>query len=144
MPEDTIHAFRVTIRQRVYRDIEVQSTASLHAFAQAILAAFGFDFDHAYGFFSNTSGNVWRSPVRYELFADLGIRAGAPKSVKRTQVAEAFPKAGSKMTFLFDYGDEWQFRTELIGIGRPQTGAKYPRVAQSVGEAPRQYGDNDE
>ena len=141
MPADTVHVLRATLERGVHRDIEARSGASLYDLAAAIVEAYGFDFDHAFGFFSNTSGNVWRSPVRYELFADMGMRDRDAKSVKRTKLEEAFPKVGAKMRFLFDYGDEWQFRVEVIAIGPPAAGAAYPRVVQSVGEAPPQYGD---
>jgi hypothetical protein len=30
---------------------------------------------------------------------------------------------GSKMTFLYDYGDNWQFRIEVIGHNRKEPGA---------------------
>jgi hypothetical protein len=143
MPDATVHTVRVTLERGIYRDIELRSGASLYNLAQAILGAFGFDFDHAFGFFSNTKGDVWRSPLRYELFADMGLREGNAKSVKRTKIEEAFTEVGSRMTFLFDYGDEWEFRTEVVGIGKPEAGAKYPRVVKTVGEAPPQYGDAD-
>jgi hypothetical protein len=44
------------------------------------------------------------------------------------------------MLFLFDYGDEWRFKVELIGLGRKEK-AVYPRVVKRVGEAPPQYPD---
>jgi hypothetical protein len=43
------------------------------------------------------------------------------------------------MLFLFDYGDEWRFKVELIGLGRKELNAVYPRVLKRVGEAPPQY-----
>jgi hypothetical protein len=46
---------------------------------------------------------------------------------------------GKTMLFLFDYGDEWRFKVELIGLGRKEPGAVYPRVVKQVGEAPPQY-----
>jgi hypothetical protein len=144
MPDETIHAVRVTYEREVYRDFEVRGSESLYNFAKAIVAAFDFDFDHAFGFFAGTTGNIWRSPVRYELFADMGVRDGAAKSVKRTKVEEAFPKPGSKMRFLFDYGDEWQFKVEVTAMRPHQAGTKYPRVVKAVGEAPSQYGERDD
>ena len=36
----------------VYRDIEIEPSKSLYKLAEAIVAAFGFDFDHAFGFYS--------------------------------------------------------------------------------------------
>ena len=63
------------------------------------------------------------------------------RSVKRTRISEAFPKVGTKMIFLFDYGDDWRFRVALIGKDHNEPRAKYPRVIASVGEAPEQYPD---
>jgi hypothetical protein len=31
------------------------------------------------------------------------------------------------MTFLFDYGDDWQFLVELIRIGKTERSINYPR-----------------
>jgi hypothetical protein len=47
------------------------------------------------------------------------------------------------MTFLFDYGDNWQFRIEALGQNAKEPGAKYPRLLKTIGEAPEQYPDPD-
>jgi hypothetical protein len=65
-------------------------------------------------------------------------------SVKGTKVAQAFPDVGSKMLFLFDYGDEWRFKVEVIGLGEKVPKARYPNVVKSIGTAPPQYPDLDE
>ena len=98
--------------------------------------------DHAFGFYSKLTGHVFDSPVKYELFADMG--ESDARSVKRTRIAEAFPAVGTKMTFHFDYGDDWQFRVEAIGQNRKERGGKYPRLLKTVGEAPEQYPDPDD
>jgi hypothetical protein len=139
----TTRILRILLRPKLYRDIEIESTASLYSLALAITQAFGFDFDHAFGFFSRLTGRVFASPVRYELFADDAI-GGASRSVRDTTVADAFPRLGSKMLFLFDYGDEWRFRVEVVGRGEAAAGTAYPRVAASVGKAPEQYPDPEE
>ena len=141
MAEHNIHLFRVSLEAKLYRDIEIESGNKLYDLAAAIVAAFGFYFDHPFGFYSLLEGNVERSPVQYELFADLED-IGEPStagSVERTRVSKAFPEVGDKMTFLFDYGHSWQFRTEMIGLKRKERGAKYPRVVKKVGRAPKQY-----
>ncbi len=142
MPETT-HIIRASLKARVYREIEIQSMASLEKLAEAIIAAYGFDLDHAYGFFSKLTGNIYQSPIRYELFADMEM-GGTSRSVKRTRVAQAFPKIGSKMLFLFDYGDEWKFIVEVKGIGKPDEKARYPNTISSVGKSPQQYDDPDD
>ena len=131
----TTHILRASLRPKLYRDIEIESTDSLHSLAEAITRAFGFDFDHAFGFFSRLTGRVFASPIRYELFDDDAHDAigGASRSVRNTAVADAFPRLGSKMLFLFDYGDEWRFRVEVVGRGETTAGTAYPRVVASVG-----------
>ena len=45
------------------------------------------------------------------------------------------------MTFLYDYGDEWRFRVEVIETGQAEPGADYPRIVRRIGKAPPQYPD---
>jgi Plasmid pRiA4b ORF-3-like protein len=145
MPRTSTHIFRARLSPRIYRDIEIESTRSLYDLAAAIVQTFDFDFDHAFGFFSNLGDYVFDSAVRYELFADLE-GGGEARSVKRTTVAQAFPEVGFKMQFLFDYGDEWRFQVEVIGLGEKVPKARYPKLLKAAGKAPPQYPpeDNDE
>jgi len=121
----------------LYRDVELESTDTLYTLAWGITRAFDFDFEHAFGFFSRLTGRVFASPIRYELLPDAAI-VGASRNVHETSVAHAFPRLGSKMLFVYDYGDEWRFRVELIGRGEPATGVPYPRVVARIGKAPEQ------
>jgi hypothetical protein len=137
MTEPATLILRASLRARLYRDIEVSSSSSLANLAEAIVAAFGFDMDHAYGFYSKLTGKLFDSPRRFELFAD--IEGSRSRSVKRTRVITAFQKVGSAMTFLYDYGDEWIFRVEVIETGKAEPGAAYPRIVSKIGTAPPQY-----
>ena len=144
MADTSTRIFRASLRGRLYRDIEIPSGKSLHDLAAAIIRAFDFDFDHAFGFYGNLKGNYYRSEERYELFADMGEADEGVKGVRRTKVSAAFPDVGKKMLFLFDYGDEWHFTVELIGLGQKEPKASYPRVLKQVGKAPPQYPDLDD
>ena len=144
MPDNTTHILRVSLKAKVYRDIEIDSRKSLHDFAESIVIAFGFDFDHAFGFYSKVGADYFKSPVKYELFVDMGEDGSDARSVKRSKVTEAFPRIGAKMLFLFDYGDDWMFKVELIGLGQKAPKTRYPRVVATVGKAPQQYPDMDE
>ena len=53
-------------------------------------------------------------------------------------------RIGSKLTFLYDYGDEWRFKVEFVGLGDMVPKTSYPRVVASVGSAPEQYPDIEE
>jgi hypothetical protein len=143
MTDATTHIFRVSLRAKLYRDIEIPSDRSLYDLAEAIVRAYGFDLDHVFGFFPKLTGNIFDAKPRYELFADMG-EGGDSLSVKKTTVAQAFPKVRKTMTFLFDYGDEWRFRVEVLALGERQPRKRYPGVVASVGKAPPQYPDLDD
>ena len=133
--------FRASLAPDVYRAFEIADTSSLYTLAQAIVRSFDFDFDHAFGFYSKLKGNIYESPVRYELFVDMGEGEGEARSVKRTRIVEAFPSVGTKMRFLFDYGDGWEFLVELVKRKPKEPKVKLPRLLISAGKAPAQYPD---
>jgi hypothetical protein len=142
MTEAGTHIIRVTLQDEpsIYREIEVESRKTLSDLAEAIVRAFGFEFDHAFGFYSKLTGrDVMRAQPKYELFADMGEKTDA-KSVRKTRVADAFPDVGHTMLFMFDYGDDWRFVVKVIGMGQKAAKARYPKVLKKVGDAPEQYG----
>jgi hypothetical protein len=136
--EATMHDLRTSLKPHVYRDIEIESDRSLFELADVITKAFGFDFEHAFGFFNRLTGRVFSSPVRYELFADEET-GGEARSVHQATIAQAFPRANSKMLFVYDYGDEWRFRVEVREISKLPSESAVPRVTAEVGKAPEQY-----
>ncbi len=126
-----------------WRKISILGKQSLYNFAEVIVDSFNFDFDHCFGFFSNTE-TIYRgdSGKSYELFADLeddGIEPVDSESVKKTKISSAFKKPGEKMIFLFDYGDDWRFLVELLEIKNVNAKKKYPIILEEHGEAPEQY-----
>ncbi len=138
--------FKVNVlrAKKIVREIEVLENINLYKLAEAIVGAFGFDFDHAFGFFSEIT-NDWqlnKSEKMYELFADMedqGIEPTGAESVEKTKISEVWQNIGDKMMMLFDYGDDWRFVVELIGFGEKQPKIKYPRVIKTLGPAPEQY-----
>jgi hypothetical protein len=129
----------------IYRDIEIEPSKTLYKLAQAIVGAFGFDFDHAFGFYSGlTPAKLMQAHPRYELFADMGEASPGVAGVKKTTVSQAFPAIGHTMTFLFDYGDDWLFRVKLKATGTKLAKVRYPRVVATSGDAPPQYPDPDD
>jgi pRiA4b ORF-3-like protein len=139
--------FRVALAHdaSIYRDIEIEASKSLYRFAEAIVAAFGFDFDHAFGFYTGmTPAKMLDTLPKYELFADMGEADAGVLSVKKTRVMQAFPRVGHAMLFLFDYGDEWHFRVRLKAAGTKIAKTRYPRIVESQGDAPPQYPDPEE
>ncbi len=142
MTEAGTHIVRVALQGEptIYREIEVESRKTLSDLGEAIVHSFGFEFDHAFGFYSKLTGqDVMRSQPRYELFADME-EATEAKSVEKSRIADAFPDVGHTMLFMFDYGDDWRFVVEVIDLGQKVAKTRYPKVLKKVGKAPEQYG----
>jgi hypothetical protein len=145
MAQNRTLIIRAALARSIYRDIEIEASKSLYRLAEAIVEAFNFDFDHAFGFYSGmTAATMMRQHPRYELFADMGDAEDGVIGVKKTNVAQAFPAVGHTMAFLFDYGDNWHFRVKLLEIGTEAAKVRYSRVVATRGEAPAQYPDEDD
>jgi hypothetical protein len=129
----------------VYRDIELDPAKSLYSLAEAIVASFNFDFDHAFGFYTGlTPAQIDKKFPKYELFADSGDADPQVLGVKKTRISQAFAEVGHTMLFLFDYGDDWLFRVTLRTIGKKSAKTRYPRIVATRGEAPAQYPEEDD
>jgi hypothetical protein len=130
---------------KIVREIEVLDNFNLYKLAEAIIDAYGFAFDHCFGFFSKIQeSRFYDSERKYELFTDLreegeNIEPTGAESVKKTKVKDVWQKIDDKMMFLFDYGDNWQFVVELKELGEKDLNKKYPFLIKKVGRSPRQY-----
>ena len=132
-------------KMSISRDIEIEPSKSLYRLAEAIVTSFGFDFDHAFGFYSGLKPATMMSTLpRYELFADMGDAAPGVGGVKKTRISQTFAEIGHTMVFLFDYGDDWRFRVSLKAKGTKLAKVRYPRVVATRGDAPPQYQDLDD
>jgi hypothetical protein len=141
----TMSDWGASIRGKPYRVLAVPERLSLHDLAESLVEAFGFDFDHCFGFYDNLKSWVDAKEC-YEVFKDLEeeepesmLEPSKSKGVKGTKVSEALNEVGKRMLFLFDYGDEWHFIIQFKGVEPAEKGARYPKVVESVGEAPPQY-----
>ncbi len=140
MTEKLVLTIRVMLTERNYRDIEIPADTSLYKLAEAINFAYGFSFDHPFGFYSNIE-DIYESETVFELFADMGEPVVEhAKGVKKTKLSKAFPNDGAAYVFLFDYGDEWMFKVERLSAkSAPATGV-LTKVVASKGKSPKQYG----
>lgn len=121
------------------RKIQIGGEKSLYHFAEVIVQAFEFDFDHCFGFYDNFK-KYHDSKKAYELFPDIGEEPLFPavKGVKKTKISKVFQSPGEKMLFLFDYGDGWHFSVELKEIKNVEKNGK-PAILENIGKAPEQY-----
>lgn len=125
---------------KVLRKIQIAGTKSLYNFAKVITQAFGFYFDHCFGFY-DTLKDRKNCKKAFELFVDIGeeLTGEVTKGVKKVKISQAFKNIGEKMIFLFDYGDGWQFNVKLEEIRNAEKWDLKPVILESIGEAPLQY-----
>ena len=123
------HIFKVSLG-RTWHRIAIPADCALDALAYAILDAVDFDYDHLYLFsYRNRFGAV-EEIVHSHM--DDGPRA------EDTLVGELPLPVGQAMTFLYDFGDEWEFDVTLEEISPKRTDKK-PVLLESHGEPPEQY-----
>jgi hypothetical protein len=117
---------------RIWRQIAIPGQMTLNDLSSAILNAYRFDFDHLYYFsYSNRFGTELKF---YHSYMDEGPWAA------EVQVGSLPLKPGQTMTYLYDFGDNWQFEVRLERIDPPDPKIKKPVLLESHGKAPQQYG----
>lgn len=128
----------------IMRELETLPYTSLYNFAEQITDAFGFYFDHCFGYYDVITEHGYLDEVtqQYELFADLDREEGIlpqDAGVERVPLNRLWKKPGDTWYFLFDYGDTRIFVITLKKIGTKIPGLIYPRLVSKTGIAPEQY-----
>ena len=127
--QDGVHIFKVQLG-RICRQIAIPADHSLDALASIILNSVGFDRDHLYQFsyknrfgvleyvyHPHMEGGPWASEV---LVGDIGL------------------SDGQKMTYLYDFGDQWKFDLTLEKVD-PAMVIENPIILKAQGDPPEQY-----
>lgn len=126
-----IYVFKVTLGSAWAR-IAIPSDCVLEELSWAILNAFQFDSDHLHRFtYTNRFGaaNHVNHPYMEE-----------PPWTDAVTVGELALSPGATMTFLFDFGDNWQFTLLLEQIDPPDQSLKKAKRVAFHGKPPPQYG----
>jgi hypothetical protein len=131
-----VYAFKVKFNwnKRIYRTIELRSEQTLDDLHFAIQRAIDWDADHLYSFFVGSVAHDDRYRISCPYEEDY------PPWTSEVQVGDLGLSKRHKFLYYFDYGDSHGFEVEVVDI-RPQAEpGEYPRVVDSRGEAPAQYG----
>lgn len=131
---------KCTEEKKILRRIQIPGSKTLYNFAKVITQAFGFQFDHCFGFY-DTLKDKRNCQQAYELFVDVGEEPTRKiaKGVKKVEISQVFKYLCDKMVFLFDYGDGWQFNVELVRKRIAEKWDLKPKILESIGKAPEQY-----
>jgi len=134
-PEDEYregaHTWRVSLG-KPWRRIVAPADLDLDDLAMAILGAFDFDNDHLYCFeVPDRRGRTLRIACGYE--------HDASAYTDDVRLGDVPLPVGGTMTFVFDYGDTWDFAVKLESVDTKKSKLKTPKVTAKKGKAPAQY-----
>jgi len=132
-----IHRFKVSLRDRpdIWRIIEIKENQMLSSLHKAIFKAFDRFEEHQYSFFLSNKPYDMESA-----YNSPGLDTGEMgKLATRIRIDSLALHGGPKFLYLFDYGDEWWHKVELISVTERVTRASYPRVVKKQGKSPPQY-----
>ena len=132
-----IHRFKVSLRDKpdIWRIIDIKENQMLSSLHKAIFKAFDRFEEHQYSFFLSN-----KPYDRESEYTSPGISAnGTNKLATRIRIDSIALHGGPNILYLFDYGDEWWHKVELISVTERVTRASYPRVVKKQGKSPPQY-----
>ena len=130
---EQVYRFKAQLKYRpkIWRVIEIQGKNTLSDFNEILVHVFDHDFDHLGGFWKLVRrGGAKRGVARYRE-VDLGSvdpfgeGEGADVSIAELELA-----VGSKMKYVFDFGDWIEHVLTLEAMELPQPDAEYPREAK--------------
>lgn len=134
--QEGTHVFKVSLGG-CWRRIAISADSDFDTFAYAILSSVDFDVDHLYSFMYRDHSGM-EAEINHPY-----IREG--ELTNEVQIGDLNLYPGQMMTFLFDFGDEWEFN---IKFERLDTEMKIkidePVLLEEEGEAPVQYESWDE
>jgi hypothetical protein len=130
-----IYKFRVIIdtEQDVFRDIEIDTTATFEKLHDAILDAFDFEAGEMASFYM--SNESWEKGLEIPL---MDMAGDAALSMKSTTLSEMVSKPSDKILYIYDFMRMWIFYVELMEVKKDMPSTIYPRVALVYGDAPSQ------
>jgi hypothetical protein len=118
---------------KCWRLIAIPANLDLDCLADIILDAFEFDHDHLYKFSckqkTGVTLDIYHSYLEHELVTEDFLVGDLPL------------QEGQNMTFLFDFGDNWEFDLTLQQIRPQDSKITQAEILQSHGQAPEQYPD---
>ena len=123
----SVHRLKIGLRGAkppIWRRIEVASDTSLEQLNDLIQAAFGWLGGHLWVF---TTANDEFGPAD----AELGFRDAA-----RPTLATVVPRAGDRLRYTYDFGDDWQHDIVVEQVAAADAAAAYPRCLGGRRAAP--------
>lgn len=122
----------------VVRTIAIREDQTLEQLHEALRLAFGWADAHLYSYWLGDAhwdddAEEFTAPFEVE---EMGI--DKEKRSARTSISELGLKKGSKLAYLFHFGDEWRLLLK-VEDSWPADDGSYPMLVEAEGVAPPQY-----
>ena len=147
-----IYRLRVELTQSPYEDgegvwrvIEIRGNQTLDQLHRAIFKAFNRWEAHLYSFYLSKNrrdtSQEYASPYFFE---DDEVGTDLPRDAALATLDSLGLTTGSTFDYMFDYGDDWEHRLEVLGFSDEKPTGRYPRIVEKHGASPPQYPEMDE
>lgn len=116
-----IYQLQVTltgIKPPIWRRLQVPESFNLCCLHSAIQVAMGWTDSHLHQW--EKGGENWGVP-EWDEFGDLNLI-----DERKTRVADVLQSEGDSMTYVYDFGDDWQHKVVLEAIGAMDAHGKKP------------------
>ncbi|PSB09116.1 plasmid pRiA4b ORF-3 family protein [filamentous cyanobacterium CCP2] len=128
-----VYTFKVSLG-KIWRRLAVSGDRTLANLSSLILESVEFDSDHLDEYtYKNAIGRNIRISHPYA--------SGSP-STNQVLIKDLQLPVGASMSYLFDFGDCWEFNVQLEKIDEKDTRTKYTAILERYGESPEQYPDS--
>jgi hypothetical protein len=132
-----IYRFRIILDtdEDVFRDIEIEASATLEDFHNAITQSFGFDGQEMASFY--TTNELWEENEEISLF-DVSDEPDGVRIMNETFLEEVVNKEETRLLYVYDFLNMWTFMVELADIAEAEIGTIYPNLMYSHGQIPEE------
>lgn len=132
MTSDTVARLKITldnVKPAVLRRVEVPLDIRLDRLHLTIQAAMGWTNSHLYEL--RAGGVSWSTPYPDDDWAGDFIDA------RKARLGEVLENTGTKkLTYHYDFGDDWEHTIKVERLMDPEAGALYPRLTEVSGRCP--------
>jgi hypothetical protein len=132
----SITRFRVILDTEadVFREVEIETDASLEELHLAVLDAFDFEAGEMASFYM--SNEEWEKGDEIPL---LAFHEGEGQTMANTNISDVVQAPFGKLLYVYDFMRMWIFYLEAVEVKQDKPSTIYPRVALVFGDAPDQY-----
>lgn len=130
-----IYRFRVILdaEEDVFRDIEIEDSATAEDFHNSIAQAFGFDGGEMASFY--VSDEEWNQGEEIALF-DMSDGLNPVRVMSETILEDVLNEEQTRLIYVYDFFNMWTFLIELAEIAEPVDGMSYPNLMFAHGVLP--------